>query len=236
MDIVDLDNSDVIDLVDRFAIDITPSSLLAGGNMDVDMPGSFNTTTMGLSFHLECQEGFIGDLCEFDSDATTPTSDGLPINTTSGGPLINATLNGASHPIDACTGVHCNNGGMCVLNPQIGISTCACQVGFTGEACEIEISDNNCGDIHCLNGVCVEGTESSACQCNPGHVGEFCNNTATEGDSAARDRGVRLAAGVAGSIVAVIVIVTIIVGGLILIRQNSRKCDSESSEGNKSFV
>lgn len=60
----------------------------------------------------------------------------------------------------------CNNGGKCVMLPN-GKHGCACEVGFSGKHCDIDICDQ---EDKCLNGgVCKRlARDSMECICPKG--------------------------------------------------------------------
>eukprot|EP01130_Rhizamoeba_saxonica_P008323 TRINITY_DN3363_c0_g1_i1.p1 TRINITY_DN3363_c0_g1~~TRINITY_DN3363_c0_g1_i1.p1 ORF type:complete len:592 (-),score=133.99 TRINITY_DN3363_c0_g1_i1:29-1681(-) len=67
---------------------------------------------------------------------------------------------------DPCANaVRCNNIGL--------LYTCDCELGWTGDNCDINIPD--CPKIACLNnGTCVDGVNSYTCDCPPGFEGDIC--------------------------------------------------------------
>ena len=55
-------------------------------------------------------------------------------------------------------------------------SDCAqCAPGFTGSDCDTII--DNCVEVDCGNGECVDGIDSFSCACDPGFTGDFCDDT-----------------------------------------------------------
>ena len=58
---------------------------------------------------------------------------------------------------------------------QFCTDNCACDPGFTGEFCQTNIDEYNCG-----NGVCVDGINSFICNCNTGYTGTLCNSDINE--------------------------------------------------------
>ena len=47
--------------------------------------------------------------------------------------------------------------------------------GFTGEFCQHDIDD--CENVNCNDGGCVDEINGFTCQCNPGFFGDACENT-----------------------------------------------------------
>lgn len=72
----------------------------------------------------------------------------------------------------------CHNGGSCSNTGQ-GSYTCKCPPGFTGNDCEIKVSD--CSVQPCMNnGSCIDDQHGQGsgykCQCKYGWVGKHCEN------------------------------------------------------------
>lgn len=67
---------------------------------------------------------------------------------------------------DPCDSVQCQNGATC----EDGM--CLCATGFDGELCEMNIDD--CADVDCNNGTCVDGIASYICECASGFTGDLC--------------------------------------------------------------
>ena len=47
-----------------------------------------------------------------------------------------------------------------------------CEGGFTGRSCDIMIDD--CLNVNCNNGTCVDGVGTFTCECEAGYMGQFC--------------------------------------------------------------
>ena len=62
---------------------------------------------------------------------------------------------------------------LCANNSQP--PDCAqCIPGFTGSDCSVNIDD--CARVNCSgNGVCIDGTNSFSCDCDPGFAGQMCD-------------------------------------------------------------
>ena len=52
-------------------------------------------------------------------------------------------------------------------------ATCVCEAGWTGSSCDVNI--NKCDPNPCVNGACIDGTNSYSCACLPGWSGTSCN-------------------------------------------------------------
>ena len=142
-----------------------------------------------------------------------------------------------------CSTDNCSNNGTCLQS--VSGFTCACRGDFTGETCETRIND--CQDVDCNDGTCVDGV---ACQCDPGFTGEFCEerittagmtiNDATTGSnsgtmgnisSSSSSNNVGAVAGaVMGSIV-VLVIATAIVAMILIVCIWKRKSSPTAMQG-----
>ena len=74
--------------------------------------------------------------------------------------------------IDQCAllNPNCNNGS-CV--DGVGIFTCECNAGFTGEFCDQDIHE--CETAGCQNGECEDLIGVYQCLCYPGWTGELCD-------------------------------------------------------------
>lgn len=78
-------------------------------------------------------------------------------------------LNGTCLP--ACTLQTCSGHGAC--NDVTGTPACACDVGFTGPTCAVNIDD--CALAPCKNGgQCVDGIADYTCTCPAGFSGKNC--------------------------------------------------------------
>eukprot|EP00057_Strongylocentrotus_purpuratus_P023633 XP_011678107.1 PREDICTED: P-selectin isoform X2 [Strongylocentrotus purpuratus] len=112
-----------------------------------------------------------------------------------------------------CNSTPCVNGGTCTVN---GSSfTCTCPSSYTGPTCDEEFSP--CNSNPCINGgTCLDINASSFnSTCTPGYIGSTCNEAIA-----------------AGSSVAVLFILVVIVLAVILFRRN--KSATSKSEGKES--
>ena len=118
-----------------------------------------------------------------------------------------------------CDTVPCDNGGLCESNEVTGF-TCTCVGDFTGDTCDTRI--NNCLNVDCNNGTCVDGIQSFSCECVADYTGQFCDQTITDitkpsstdagltnPTDASIDAGV-VAGAVIGGVVGTLILVTII--------------------------
>ena len=94
-------------------------------------------------------------------------------------------------------------------------------VGVTsqvGHACETRIND--CQDVDCNDGTCVDRIQSFTCQCDPGFTGKFCEDrittsvattmTTTPDGTTSRNFDATLIGVVAGTAVGVVLLVAIL--------------------------
>jgi hypothetical protein len=71
----------------------------------------------------------------------------------------------------------CVNGGVCnIVNNQ---QVCWCQLGYSGDSCELQGIQTRCVTGLCQFGTCYEQTIGAStyayCQCTPGYYGTTCN-------------------------------------------------------------
>ena len=81
------------------------------------------------------------------------------------------TTHSASLSAVPCQPNLCTNGGTCnVLNTTS--YTCTCPPDFTDTNCEAQIDD--CMEVNCGTGTCVDGVALYECSCIPGFTGSRC--------------------------------------------------------------
>ena len=51
---------------------------------------------------------------------------------------------------------------------------CDCDTGFTGADCETDIDD--CEEVNCNNGSCVDGINDYTCNCSTNYTGRHCDH------------------------------------------------------------
>ena len=75
-----------------------------------------------------------------------------------------------------CDSSPCDNGGLCSPDATNGF-TCTCVGDFTGRSCDMTIDD--CLNVNCNNGTCVDGVGTFTCECEAGYTGQFCEQLVT---------------------------------------------------------
>ena len=73
--------------------------------------------------------------------------------------------------LNICDPSPCNNGSLCEPD-DAGNFTCTCEGDFTGRSCDVTIDD--CLNVNCNNGTCVDGVGTFTCECEAGYTGQFC--------------------------------------------------------------
>ena len=73
--------------------------------------------------------------------------------------------------LNICDPSPCNNGSLCEPG-DAGNFTCMCEGDFTGRSCDVTIDD--CLNVNCNNGTCVDGVGTFTCECEAGYTGQFC--------------------------------------------------------------
>ena len=133
-----------------------------------------------------------------------------------------------------CDTSPCDNGGVCSPDATNGF-TCTCVGDFTGRSCDVTIDD--CLNVNCNNGTCVDGVGTFTCECEAGYMGQFCEEmlTSTPTSSPGISSGA-VAGAVIGSVLFMLLIVcTAVVLSLTLKKWQTRsisKLESESKDAN----
>ena len=124
-----------------------------------------------------------------------------------------------------CDTSPCDNGGVCSPDVTNGF-TCTCVGDFTGRSCDVTIDD--CLNVNCNNGTCVDGGGTFTCECEAGHTGQFCeelvmtaspspnstlNSTPSSATSSSRSSNAGVTVGVVGGalLMTVIIIIAVVV-------------------------
>ncbi len=178
----DPDNGD--DLIDTFAVDISPS--LVAGSPDSSLlrySGRFNLARILLSYRILCQQFFYGDSCQnYDECAAQSVAcqnNGVCINKEDN---FRCQCRGGysgqyCENVEHCFGVTCTNRGKC--QEETSSYVCFCDSGFTGQLCETEIDE--CVGVNCTGrGECADGLDTFSCFCNPGYTGQLCETEVNE--------------------------------------------------------
>ena len=144
----------------------------------------------------------------------------------------------------------CDNGGVCSPDATNGF-TCTCVGDFTGRSCDVMIDD--CLNVNCNNGTCVDGVGTFTCECEAGYTGQFCvelvrvtpahtpnftttNSTpssTTSSSPTSPSSNVGVVAGVVGGVVfaLLITIITIVVLFLVVKCRRTACPNAQASEG-----
>ncbi|KAI3354101.1 hypothetical protein L3Q82_018653, partial [Scortum barcoo] len=127
-------------------------------------------------FNCTCAAGFIGMLCEDDTDECEMSpceNQGTCVNTPGGffcqcQSGFSGTV--CSPDVDECLKLKCQNGGMCI--PTQDGYHCHCVPGFEGATCEQVI--DHCGSAPCVQGSCINSQTGFSCHCPFGVSGVHC--------------------------------------------------------------
>ena len=155
LEIIDHDDINEDELIDRFAINV---SIPVGSTTErITYSGIFEFATIDMDFTLTCTENFYGPNCNrmcLDDCTCEPGFTGEFCATST----------------DDCVGVECGLNKICV-DGHFNFS-CECEPGYTGSNCTTDIDD--CTNVECNNGQCVDKIASFLCVCNLGFTGQFC--------------------------------------------------------------
>lgn len=107
-----------------------------------------------------------------DSDASTtdddddPSADSAPSDDGPPADDGNDGSSGSDDGVDAC-------GGACDHGTCSALGVCECEPGFEGDTCSVDIDD--CVDVDCGQGTCIDDVAGFACACEPGWEGDACD-------------------------------------------------------------
>lgn len=114
------------------------------------------------------KESFVFENTETTEPSSSKQSNFIPTSTTVIIPSSTFTL--AAHP---CASFECQNNGTCVVSSDTGLASCICNIGFTGDKCEVD----QCHSVTCQNeGTCKisKFNFEPYCECKPGTSGSNC--------------------------------------------------------------
>lgn len=136
------------------------------------------------SFHCECDERWTGDLCnQCDAGYTGENCTACATDF--------IKLNDDSCIADPCENDTCSGNGECGVDLEDGSPLCVCDEGYSGNSCtecatdyiEYPEESGQCVIDQCIgvdcgdHGQCMmPDSQSAACQCDEGYIGEFCEN------------------------------------------------------------
>ena len=130
-----------------------------------------------------------------------------------------------------CDSSPCDNGGLCSPDATNGF-TCTCVGDFTGRSCDMTIDD--CLNVNCNNGTCVDGVCMFTCECEAGYTGQFCEEMLTSTPtSGSTITSVGVVVGVVGGVVFTLLvsIITIVVLFLVVKCRRTARPKAQASEG-----
>ena len=120
-----------------------------------------------------------------------------------------------------CDPSPCDNGGVCEPDEVDGF-TCTCVGDFTGRSCDVTIDD--CLNVNCNNGTCVDGVGTFTCECEAGYTGQFCEellqiftNLITNDPTLSSDANSISATVVAGAVAGSFVFVLLVIIAVVLL-------------------
>ena len=148
-----------------------------------------------------------------------------------------------------CDPSPCDNGGVCSPDATTGF-TCTCVGDFTGRSCDMTIDD--CLNVNCNNGTCVDGVGTFTCECEAGYTGQFCeqlvivapistpspftigitNSTTTLSSTTSSTASTSNNNGVVCGVVVALLIIMIIVVPFLAIKWRAANLKAQASEGN----
>ena len=140
-----------------------------------------------------------------------------------GGECLNSTV--------ICDPSPCDNGGVCSPDATNGF-TCTCVGDFTGRSCDMTI--DNCLNVNCNKGTCVDGVGTFTCECEAGYTRQFCEETLTSTPtSGSTITSIGVVAGVVGGVVFafLVSIITIVVLFLVVKCRRTARPKAKATEG-----
>ena len=139
-------------------------------------------TEVGYEYICDCPIRFVGDNCQYQ---TFPPNFCISNNCQNGAICSSgfesytcSCQNGfsgsfcqsATPPSDPCGANPCRHEGKCVGNATH--FECECIYGFSGQFCENNIND--CENVSCTFGACIDGLGGHRCECQNGFSGDDC--------------------------------------------------------------
>ncbi|XP_077977061.1 putative neural-cadherin 2 [Glandiceps talaboti] len=133
------------------------------------------------SFTCNCTEGYLGDLCQYQSMCYNDNPCMYGGTCMDDGPFEykchcpTGLMGSTCTELDRCASTPgpCMNGGQC---ETIGDNQyrCICSYGYKGDNCE---TDDPCAPNQCRNGAtCIPSSGSFTCKCTTGYTGSKCEN------------------------------------------------------------
>lgn len=120
----------------------------------------------------------VGELGDIEKGKTVTDTFSYTVSDGNGGEdtaTVTITINGVKEPASIVESFVCNSSSDCSGNGLCVNGSCACDYGFTGEACNAKTCPDDCNS----NGQCVDGS----CECNAGFFGANCSKKATTSGS-----------------------------------------------------
>ena len=121
---------------------------------------------------------------------------------------------------------NCSGRGQCINGANS--FTCACNIGYTGEHCDIGINECESKNVTCgRHGQCVDKVAGYTCVCDPGFTGEICSEeVVVPTDEPGEDKTPNLTAvlgGAIGSLVVLVLLLLVVVAAMALVIGSQRK-------------
>ncbi|XP_044288680.1 delta and Notch-like epidermal growth factor-related receptor [Varanus komodoensis] len=169
----------------RLTVLVKVSTCFPEGSQSDDLPcsgkGKCITKTSETTFFCECEDQYLGDLCEefnaCQSNACQNNGTCIDIVQKHDGNNFTCTCPTGytgelcQSEIDYCSQQPCKNGGTCYSS--ISGFSCQCPEGYLGPSCEEKI--DYCASFPCQNnGTCYADQLYYSCSCTPGFTGPTC--------------------------------------------------------------